>query len=229
VAGVTHYGPVVIFRVAHARTFAAEKRFMTKGRLEAFTDGVVAIIITIMVLEMKAPHSADPHALRGVLPALLSYVLSFVYVGIYWSNHHHLYHAVQRVSGAALWANLHLLFWLSLIPFVTSWMGENHFRTWPVALYGVVLLMCGIAWEIQRRVLLRHHAADSALARAVGARRSGREWLSVTLYAVAVALAFVNSWLACGVYAAVAAMWLIPDRRIERAMGQTHRDDRNPA
>src|SRR3954468_13054257 len=135
---------------------------MNKGRLEAFSDGVIAIIITIMVLEMKAPHRDDLDALRPVLPAFLSYVLSFIYVGIYWNNHHHVFHAVQRVGGMALWANLHLLFWLSLIPFVTAWMGETHFGTWPAVAYGAVLLMCAAAWEIERRVLLRRHDRESA-------------------------------------------------------------------
>jgi uncharacterized membrane protein len=194
---------------------------MSKGRLEAFTDGVIAVIITIMVLEMKPPHGTDPHALLAVFPAFLSYLLSFVYVGIYWSNHHHLFHAVQRITGATLWANLHLLFWLSLVPFVTGWMGENHFSTWPVVLYGIVLFLCAMGWEIQRRVLLRHHGPDSALAQAVGPRRSGKEWTSLILYAVAIALAFANSWIACGIYAVVAAIWIIPDRRIEREITTT--------
>jgi uncharacterized membrane protein len=189
---------------------------MSKGRLEAFTDGVIAVIITIMVLEMKAPPSSDPHALLAILPAFLSYILSFIYVGIYWNNHHHLFHAVQRISGATLWANLHLLFWLSLVPFVTSWMGENHFGTWPVLLYGIVLFMCALAWEIQRRVLLRNHDADSALARALGNRQSWKEWTSLILYAIAIGMAFVNAWIACALYVLVAAMWIVPDRRIER-------------
>jgi uncharacterized membrane protein len=200
---------------------------MTKGRLEAFTDGVIAIIITIMVLEMKAPHAADPGALRPVLPAFMSYVLSFIYVGIYWNNHHHLFHAVQRIGGITLWANLHLLFWLSLIPFVTSWMGETHFAAWPVATYGAVLFMCGLAWEIERRVLLGHHEPDSALAKAVGDGRSRKEWASLTLYAAAIGVAFIVSsgpWIACGLYALVAAIWLIPDQRIEREIKATRRE-----
>ena len=187
---------------------------MGKGRLEAFSDGVIAIVITIMVLEMKAPHSAELVALRPVLPAFLSYILSFVYVGIYWNNHHHIFHAVQRVSGMTLWANLHLLFWLSLIPFVTRWMGESHFGTWPVAAYGAVLLLCAIAWEIERRVLLRVHDQESALARAMGV--NVKEVVSLILYAVAIAVAFVNSWFACALYGVVAAIWFVPDRRIER-------------
>jgi len=199
---------------------------MNKGRLEAFSDGVIAIIITIMVLEMKAPHSADLAAIRPVLPAFLSYVLSFIYVGIYWNNHHHVFHAVQQVSGMILWANLHLLFWLSLIPFATSWMGENHFAAGPVALYGVILLLCAAAWEIQRRVLLRHHGPGSALAKALGDRRSFKEWASLILYAVAIGIAFVNggAWIACALYALVAAIWLIPDRRIEREVETAKRD-----
>ncbi len=199
---------------------------MTKGRLEAFTDGVIAIIITIMVLEMKAPHTsggggADLQSLRPILPAFLSYVLSFIYVGIYWNNHHHMFQAVQRVSGMTLWANLHLLFWLSLIPFVTSWIGQNNFSDWPVALYGVILFMCAIAWEILRRTLLQHHDPNSALAKALGGRRNRKEWVSLILYAIAIGLAFVSSWVACGLYAVVAAIWLIPDRRIEREIKAT--------
>lgn len=189
---------------------------MGKGRLEAFTDGVIAVIITIMVLEMKAPHGTDPHMLRAVLPAFLSYVLSFIYVGIYWNNHHHLFQVVHRISGATLWANLHLLFWLSLVPFVTSWMGENQFGTWPVVFYGVALFLCALAWEILRRVLLRNHAPDSALARALGNSASFKEWASLVLYAAAIGLAFVSTWIASAFYVLVAAIWLIPDRRVER-------------
>ncbi len=197
---------------------------MPKGRLEAFSDGVIAILITIMVLELRAPHSTDLHSLREVLPAFFSYVLSFIYLGIYWSNHHHLFHAVQRVSGMTLWGNLHLLFWLSLVPFVTSWMGENHIDTWPVVLYGVVLLMCALAWEIERRILLLHHPSDTTLSRAVG--RSMKEWVSLGLYAVAIAGAFVNAWIAIVCYYVVAMIWFIPDRRIEHAMEAT---DRSPS
>lgn len=194
---------------------------MGKGRLEAFSDGVIAIVITIMVLEMKVPHSAEPNALRPVLPAFLSYVLSFIYVGIYWNNHHHIFHIAQRVSGMTLWANLHLLFWLSLIPFVTRWMGESHFGTWPVAAYGSVLLLCAVAWEIERRVLLRAHDQESALARAMGV--NVKEVVSLILYAVAIAVAFVNSWFACALYVVVAAIWFVPDRRIEREI-ETRKD-----
>lgn len=189
---------------------------MPTGRVEAFSDGVIAIIITIMVLEMKAPHEANLETLRPLLPVFLSYVLSFIYVGIYWTNHHHIYHAAERVTGGILWANLHLLFWLSLIPFVTSWMGESHFGMWPVALYGVVLLMCAVAWEIERFALVRSHCIDSALVRAM--RRHVKELLSLILYVVGVVSAFFNTAIACALYALVALMWIIPDRRIEREM-----------
>jgi uncharacterized membrane protein len=187
---------------------------MPKGRLEAFSDGVIAIIITIMVLEMRAPESAEWEALKPVLPAFLSYVLSFIYVGIYWNNHHHIFHAAQRVSGMTLWANLHLLFWLSLVPFVTSWMGKSHFDTLPVAAYGGVLLMAALAWDIERRVLLRVHDRNSALVKALGG--GFKEWASAVLYVLAIAAAFVNTWIACALYCVVAAIWFIPDRRIER-------------
>jgi TMEM175 potassium channel family protein len=189
---------------------------MGRGRLEAFSDGVLAIIITIMVLELKVPHGADLGALGPLLPVFLSYVLSFIFIGIYWSNHHHLLHAVRHVDGRILWANLHLLFWLSLIPFVTGWMGENHFAAWPVALYGTVLLSAAIAYFILTRVLVSYHGRDSALAKAVGKDFKGK--VSVVCYAVAIPLAFVNSWLACGLYVLVVVMWLIPDRRIEREL-----------
>jgi len=189
---------------------------MGKGRLEAFSDGVIAIIITIMVLEMKVPHGEDLAALRPLVPVFVSYALSFVYVGIYWNNHHHMLHAARQVNGAILWANLHLLFWLSLVPFVTGWMGENHFSAMPVALYGVVLLMAGMAYYVLAQALIRHHGADSALAKAIGRDFKGR--ISVAFYCVAIALSFINAWLALGVYVLVAAMWLIPDRRIERAL-----------
>lgn len=191
---------------------------MVKGRLEAFSDGVLAIIITIMVLELKVPHGADLNALGPLLPVFLSYVLSFIFIGIYWSNHHHLLHAVRHVNGSILWANLHLLFWLSLIPFVTGWMGENHFAAWPVALYGVVLLFAAIAYYILAHVLISHHGRDSALAKALGKDFKGK--VSVVFYAAAIPLAFVNSWLACALYVLVAVMWLIPDRRIEHALAE---------
>ena len=189
---------------------------MGRGRLEAFSDGVLAIIITIMVLELKVPHGADTAALRPLVPVFMSYVLSFIYVGIYWSNHHHLLHAVRHVNGRVLWANLHLLFWLSLIPFVTGWMGENHFAALPVALYGVVLLSAAIAYYILARVLVAHHGRDSALARALGSDFKGK--VSMLFYAAAIPLAFLSSLLACALYVAVAVMWLVPDRRIERAL-----------
>jgi uncharacterized membrane protein len=187
---------------------------MEKGRLEAFSDGVIAIIITIMVLELKVPHTADLAALKPVLPVLLSYVLSFVYVGIYWNNHHHLLQAARTVTGGVLWANLHLLFWLSLFPFATAWMGENHAAATPVAFYGGILLCAAIAYYILTRALIGFHGKDSALAMAVGNDFKGK--LSIALYAIAIVLAFMSSWLACGIYVLVAALWLIPDRRIEK-------------
>ena len=187
---------------------------MTKGRLEAFSDGVFAVIITIMVLEMKVPTETSFVALRSVVPVFLSYVLSFVYVGIYWNNHHHLLHAAQRVSGGVLWANLHLLFWLSLAPFATAWLGENPHAPEPVAVYGAVLLGAGIAYYILTKTLLRRHAKDSALAVSVGSDRKGM--VSVVIYAAAIPLAFVRPWLSCGLYVLVAIMWLCPDPRIER-------------
>jgi uncharacterized membrane protein len=189
---------------------------MTKGRMEAFSDGVIAIIITIMVLELTIPRGTDWAALTSVMPTLGKYLLSFVFVGIYWNNHHHMLHAVREVNGGILWANLHLLFWLSLVPFVTNWMGENHFAPLPVALYGAVLLMAGIAYYILSRALIRHHGQDSPLATALGKDIKGK--VSVFLYAIAVPLAFANRWLAIGLYVAVAVMWLIPDRRIERTL-----------
>ena len=190
---------------------------MTKTRMEAFSDGVIAIIITVMVLEMKVPHGIEVAALRPLIPVFLSYVLSFVFLGIYWSNHHHLLQAVQHVNGTALWANLHLLFWLSLIPFVTGWMGENHFAPLPVALYGTVLLLAAIAYSILTGALLVQHGKDSALAKALGRDVKGK--MSIAFYVAAIPLAFYNAWSARGVYVAVAAMWLIPDRRIERTLG----------
>jgi len=186
---------------------------MGKNRLEAFSDGVLAIIITIMVLEMKVPHSDDFAALQPLLPIFLSYVLSFVYIGIYWNNHHHLLHATHRVSGGMLWANLHLLFWLSLFPFVTGWMGENHFASLPTALYGVVLLMASIAYLILQRMIIASEGKSSMLARAIGKDIKGR--LSWLIYAAAIPVAFVNQWLAQIFYVFVALMWLVPDRRIE--------------
>ncbi|MEO8124697.1 MAG: TMEM175 family protein [Burkholderiales bacterium] len=189
---------------------------MGKTRLEAFSDGVIAIIITIMVLELKVPHGDDIASLMPLLPVLLSYVLSFVYVGIYWNNHHHMLHAVGKVSGGVLWANLHLLFWLSLIPFVTGWMGENHFASLPIAMYGVVLLMAAVAFFILSQALIKLHGPDSPLARAFGKDVKGR--LSVVLYLAAIGLAFVNRWVSAALYVLVALVWLIPDRRIEKAL-----------
>jgi uncharacterized membrane protein len=189
---------------------------MGKGRLEAFSDGVIAIIITIMVLELKVPHGEDLSALRQLIPIFISYVLSFVYLGIYWNNHHHMLHAVSHVNGPILWANLHLLFWLSLVPFVTGWMGENHFAPMPVALYGVVLIMAAIAYFILSRALIQHHGHDSVLAKAVGKDFKGK--ISVLIYALAIPLSFLNQWIAFGLYIFVALIWFIPDRRIERTL-----------
>ncbi len=189
---------------------------MKTNRLEAFSDGVIAIIITIMVLEMKVPHGADPASLRPLLPVLLSYILSFVYVGIYWNNHHHLFQITGRISGAILWANLHLLFWLSLLPFVTGWMGENHFQAWPMALYGGVLLMAAMAYWILQRTIIADQGDSSPLRGAVGRDLKGR--LSPLLYAAGIAAAFFAGWLAAVFYILPALMWLLPDRRIEQAM-----------
>ncbi len=190
---------------------------MTTGRLEAFSDGVLAIIITIMVLELKVPHGTDFAALRPLIPVLLSYVLSFIYLGIYWNNHHHMMHVVHRVSGGVLWANLLLLFWLSLVPFVTGWMGENHFAPAPVALYGVVLLMAALSYTVLVRATLRVEGPDSMLARAIGLDRKGN--LSLLLYCVGIAASFFATWLSGAMYIIVALIWLIPDRRIERVLG----------
>jgi uncharacterized membrane protein len=196
---------------------------MGKGRLEAFSDGVIAIIITIMVLELKVPHGASLDVLVPLSPVLLSYVLSFIYVGIYWNNHHHLIHAVHEISGSVLWANLHLLFWLSLIPFVTGWMGENHFATVPVAAYGVILFMCAVAYSVLVRYLISHHRENKALAEAIGSDKKG--WLSLVLYLIGVGLAFVHPWLGFDVYIGVALIWFLPDRRIEdRLTHEEHGD-----
>jgi uncharacterized membrane protein len=189
---------------------------MGKTRIEAFSDGVIAIIITIMVLELKVPHGASFSDLLTLTPVFISYVLSFAYVGIYWNNHHHLFHAVKEIHGSVLWANLHLLFWLSLIPFVTGWMGENHFSTAPVALYGVNLLMCAIAYWMLVRTLTRHQHENRVLVEAIGTDRKG--WLSMAMYLVGVALAFVHPWLGFAVYFVVACAWFIPDSRIEKQL-----------
>jgi uncharacterized membrane protein len=191
-----------------------------KGRFEAFSDGVLAIIITIMVLELKVPHGADWHAIQPLLPVFLSYVLSFVYIGIYWNNHHHMLHATTRVSGAAMWANLHLLFWLSLVPFVTGWMGENHYEALPTAAYGVALLMAAVAYTILQTTLTRQRDHNAALAQAI--QRDGKGKLSMVLYLSAIPLAFVATWAAIALYVTVALIWLIPDRRIERVLAEHH-------
>ena len=190
---------------------------MSKTRLEAFSDGVIAIIITIMVLELRPPHGADWAAMRPLIPSFLSYVLSFVYLGIYWNNHHHMLQATQRVNGATLWANLHLLFWLSLIPFVTSWMGENHYEAVPTAVYGVVLFCCAIAYTILLRTILSaQRGVSSELAAAIGDDRKGK--LSLLVYAMSIPLAFVHQSIAHVLYATVALIWLVPDSRIESRM-----------
>jgi len=186
---------------------------MTKNRLEAFSDGVLAIAITIMVLELKIPRGSSLGDLAPMAPVFSSYVLSFVYLGIYWNNHHHLLHATSRVNGTILWANLHLLFWLSLVPFASGWMGENHYRLFPVLAYGLVLFMAAVAYEILTLALVRHHGPDSLLARAIGSDRKG--WGSMALYLSALGLAFVTPWAAVAVYWVVAVIWFVPDRRIE--------------
>ena len=180
--------------------------------MEAFSDGVIAIIITIMVLELRAPHDTSLAGLRPLIPVFASYVMSFIYVGIYWNNHHHLLHVTQHIDGRALWANLHLLFWLSLVPFVTAWMGENHFSQWPVALYGSILLLAAISYTILVKVLLAA-PGNELLASALGSDFKGK--ISMVIYVIGILLAFVRPWLACAIYVLVAAIWLIPDRRIE--------------
>lgn len=186
---------------------------MGKNRLEAFSDGVLAIIITIMVLELKVPHGVDWSVLQSVIPVFASYVLSFVYVGIYWNNHHHLLHSVQRVSGSILWANLHLLFWLSLFPFSTAWIGENMIATLPVVMYGFILLMAALAYFILQYTIIKHEGEHSPFAEAIG--RDGKGKLSVVLYMSAIPTAFINPWISIGFYVAVALLWLVPDKRIE--------------
>lgn len=186
---------------------------MHKGRLEAFSDGVMAIIITIMVLELEIPDESDLAALIPLLPKFLSYVLSFIYVGIYWNNHHHLLQASKQVNGSVLWANLHLLFWLSMIPFVTGWMGENNFATMPLVLYGTVLWLSGLAYYILVRALIAHHGKDSLIAKSIGKDEKGIR--SLYIYTAAITLAFVASWIAAALYVIVAIMWLVPDKRIE--------------
>ena len=195
---------------------------MNKGRLEAFSDGVIAIIITIMVLELKVPHGTDLAALKPLIPVFLSYVLSLIYLGIYWNNHHHLLQAARNVDGRVLWANLHLLFWLSLIPFVTGWMGENHIASLPYAVYGVVLLFAAIAYFILVHALIAHHGKHSILATAIGNDFKGK--ISVVFYAFAVGLSFVHPWIAGAIYAFVALMWLVPDLRIEKVLAQKEKN-----
>jgi TMEM175 potassium channel family protein len=191
---------------------------MEKNRLEAFSDGVLAIIITIMVLEMKVPHGNELESLKPIVPIFLSYLLSFLYVGIYWNNHHHMFQSTRHVSGGILWANLHLLFWLSLFPFATGWMGENHFEPTPTALYGVVLFMAAVAYYILQRAIIARQGPDSVLAAAIGGDWKGK--LSPVLYLAAIPLSFVGPWIGSSLYVIVALIWLIPDRRIERMLAK---------
>jgi uncharacterized membrane protein len=191
---------------------------MKTGRLEAFSDGVIAILITIMVLELKIPHGADGESLRPLVPVFLTYVLSFIYIAIYWNNHHHMLHATNQINGTILWANMHLLFWLSLVPFVTGWMGENHFAPLPTAIYGVVLLAAAIAYYILQTLIIAQQGPNSKLKAAVGKDIKGK--ISPLIYALAIPLAFVNQWIADGLYVLVALMWLIPDRRIETKLSE---------
>jgi uncharacterized membrane protein len=191
---------------------------MNKGRLEAFSDGVIAILITIMVLELRIPHGADWEALRPIIPVFLTYILSFINIGIYWNNHHHMLQATDQINGKILWANLHLLFWLSLIPFATGWMGENHFAPLPTAAYGVVLLFSAIAYTILQAMIVAQQGANARLEAAVGKDMKGK--LSLAFYVLAIPLAFVHQWISDGLYVLVALMWLIPDRRIESKLSQ---------
>lgn len=189
---------------------------MTKARLEAFSDGVIAILITIMVLELKVPRAAGSEGLHPLIPAFLTYLLSFIFLGIYWNNHHHMLHAADRINGKILWANLHLLFWLSLIPFVTGWMGENRYEPVPTAAYGIVLIFAAFAYLILQGRIIAHQGRDSKLRKAVGRDFKGKA--SVVLYALAIPLAFVNRWISVGIYVFVALIWLVPDRRIETSI-----------
>ena len=191
---------------------------MHKGRLEAFSDGVIAIIITIMILELKIPEEGEFAALVPLIPKFLSYVFSFVFIGIYWNNHHHVLQAVKQVNGAILWANLNLLFWLSMVPFVTGWMGENNFSTIPVAVYGVVLLLSGLSFFILVRALIAHHGADSVIAHVLGEDKKGM--FASLIYAAAIPLAFVSAWIAVAMYVAVAIMYLVPDKRLEKKLAE---------
>jgi uncharacterized membrane protein len=222
---VVHYAVLAASCARRNEYLAVTGQNMEKGRLEAFSDGVIAVIITIMVLEMKVPHGDDPAALWPLLPVFLSYVLSFIYVGIYWNNHHHMLHATRWVNGAVLWANLHLLFWLSLVPFVTGWMGQNHFAPAPTAIYGVVLLMAAIAYWILQRTIIAAQGDTSVLAIAVGSDLKAK--LSQLCYAIAIPSAFFHEWISGGLYVLVALMWLVPDRRIERVLkGPKRRGER---
>jgi uncharacterized membrane protein len=189
---------------------------MKKNRLEAFSDGVIAIIITIMVLEMKIPHNGSLEALQPLFPVIISYILSFIYLGIYWNNHHHLLQASKSINGSIMWANMHLLFWLSLIPFVTGWMGENHFTQWPVTFYGLVLLMNGVAYTILAKTLVKHHGKDSMLSQAMGKDTKGH--ISILLYLIGILSAFVTTWISLTMYVAVAIIWIVPDKRIEKRL-----------
>jgi TMEM175 potassium channel family protein len=213
-------GPKSIFTITPSCTDCSS--FMPRERLTAFSDGVIAIIITIMVLELKVPHGDDWPALLGLWPIFLSYVLSFIYIAIYWNNHHHLLFACDRVNGAILWANMHLLFWLSLIPFATGWLGENEFAKLPAAVYGASLLMPAIAWKILQRAILASEGGQSLLAKALSSDLKGTA--SPLLYACAIAIAFIAPWISCAIYAGVAVLWLIPDRRIEDAIGRSRRE-----
>lgn len=195
---------------------------MNKGRLEAFSDGVLAIIITIMVLELKVPHGANLEDLRPLLPVFLSYILSFIYLGIYWNNHHHMLQATGKINGSILWANLHLLFWLSLVPFTTAWMGENHFATMPTAVYGINLLGAAIAYFILQNLIIKEEGDNSQLKKAIGKDFKGK--ISPVIYVIAIILAFVNQWIADALYVLVALMWLVPDRRIESKIHNSKTD-----
>ncbi len=195
---------------------------MNKGRLEAFSDGVLAIVITIMVLEIKVPHGNDLESLKPLIPVFISYVLSFIYLGIYWNNHHHMLQTVNRVSGGILWANLHLLFWLSLVPFVTGWIGENNFSPIPMALYGVILLMAAVAYFLLERMIIADQGSNSILAKALGSDLKGK--ISPVLYIIAIFSTLISEWIAGGIYVIVALIWLIPDKRIENALTETHKN-----
>jgi TMEM175 potassium channel family protein len=197
---------------------------MSKGRLEAFSDGVIAILITIMVLELRVPHDPTWHALRELAPKLFAYALSFVFLGIYWNNHHHMFHATRRITGGVLWANLHLLFWLSLVPFATAWMGENHNAAAPTSAYGVVMMLAGLAYYILERTIIAGEGPDSTLAEAIGQETKGV--VSVILYGLAIPLAFAHQAISDAIYVTVALMWLVPDRRIEATVNRAERQQR---